>query len=162
MFGKAKLLMAGLSLATLVIAAPSVHADEAPPAPEKKPAKHDGPPGGPKGDRAKMIEDELAKLNITADQKAKIDPIIEKFRDDVKKLASDESIKPEDKRPKMGELFKGLLTDINAVLTPDQQAALKKDMDARKAARDAGGKKGGDKGPKHEGGDKGPPPAPAN
>jgi len=173
MFGKMKFIVAGLSLASIVMVAPQVRADEAPP--EKKPAKKDGGPreGGPKGDRAKMIQDELAKLNLTDDQKKKTDPILEKFKDDSHKIMSDDSIKPEDKRPKMAELFKGLIADINAVLTPEQQAQFKKDQDERKAKRDAEGgpkrggdkgpkKEGGDKGPKHEGGDKGPPPAPAN
>jgi len=166
MFGKMKFIVAGLSLASIVMVAPQVRADEAPP--EKKPAKKDGGPreGGPKGDRTKMLQDELAKLNLTEDQKKKIDPIIEKLKDDMHKIMADESIKGEDKRTKGMETMKAAMADINAVLTPEQQAQMKKDQDARKAKRDAEGgpRKGpGDKGPKKGGdGDKGPPPTPAN
>ncbi|CAN5578888.1 hypothetical protein BH10PLA1_BH10PLA1_07520 [soil metagenome] len=162
MFGKTKLFVAGLSLATLVIAAPSARADDAPPAPEK-PAKKDG---GAKRDPSKMVDDTLAKLKLTDDQKTKVEPIVAKLNDDMHKLMSDESVKQEDKRAKGREIMMAAWKDIEGVLTPEQQAELKKIRDERKAGRDGapgpGGKKGGDKGPKHEGGDKGPPPAPAN
>jgi Spy/CpxP family protein refolding chaperone len=141
MFRNAKLLVAGLSLTTMVFAAPSmVRADDAP---AQKPAKRDGA----RGDRTKMMEDQLAQLNLTADQKAKIDPIITKLRDDVKKIMDDTTIEQKDKREKVGEAMKTAMTDIKAVLTPDQQAQLEKMQKERRGAR-------GDRGAKKKGGDK--------
>jgi len=117
MFGKMKFIVAGLSLASIVMIAPQVRADDAPP--EKKPAKKDG--GGPKGDRSKMLTDELAKLNLTDDQKKKIDPIVEKLKDDMHKLMTDDSVQGDDKKKKGMEIMKAAMDEINAVLTPSSR-----------------------------------------
>ena len=64
----------------------------------------------------------LASLDLTAEQKAKIDPLVEKYRADVRALS------PEERRTKQRDLTQTLVKDVNAVLTPEQQAKLKMEM----------------------------------
>jgi Spy/CpxP family protein refolding chaperone len=145
MFRSAKMLVAGLSLATLVFAAP-VRAEDKP-AGGEKPAKKEGAQrmGGP----ADRLQKQLDALNLTDDQKAKVNPIIEKLKTDAKAVM-DGPGERKDKAPKLQELAKQAMTDIEAVLTPEQKAQLEKAKEEAKAKRGAAGDKGGAK----KGGDK--------
>ncbi len=162
MFRSTKLFVAGLSLATLVLAAPSfVRADDAPPAPSEKPAQKPAA----RGDRAKMLQDQLDKLNLTDDQKKQIDPIITTLKDSMKTLMEDKTATKEDKMAKGKEAMATAMKDINAVLTPEQQAEFKKMHEGapKRGGGDAGNtrKPGGDRAPKKA--PEGPlPPVPAN
>lgn len=64
------------------------------------------------------LQQALASLNLTADQKAKIKPLTDTYRDETKKGAT---LTPLARREKSKQLLKA----INAVLTPEQQAKLK-------------------------------------
>jgi Spy/CpxP family protein refolding chaperone len=65
------------------------------------------------------------KLNLTADQQAKLKPILEDQSKQMKALHDDTSLAPADKQAKMKELHESSTEKINAVLTPDQQAKWK-------------------------------------
>jgi len=143
MFRSAKMLVAGLSLATLVFAAP-VRAEDKPAGGEKPAKKEGGPRAGGPADR---LQKQLDALNLTDDQKAKVNPIIEKLKTDAKAVMDGPGEKKE-KGQKVMELAKAAMTDIEAVLTPEQKAQLEKvkeDARAKHGAGEKGAKKGGDK-----------------
>ncbi len=165
MFRSAKMLVAGLSLATLVFAAPVRAEGDAPKGGDKPAKKEGGPRQGAPGERImKMLE----TLNLTDDQKKQIEPIVEKMKTDMKALMDDKAIAQDDKRAKGMEIMKGAMQQVEALLTPEQKETLKKQREAHKGpggpggdrkGGKKGGDKGGDKGP--DAGDK-PAPAPAN
>ena len=65
------------------------------------------------------------KLNLTDDQKAKLKPILEDQMQQMKAVREDSSLSPEQKRAKMKSIHESLHNQINAVLTPEQQAKFK-------------------------------------
>lgn len=74
---------------------------------------------GMRGDRLKMMQEELA---LTEDQVAKIKPIVAAEGKAMAALRDDTSIAQEDKRGKMREIRQAHASQIRAVLTPEQQA----------------------------------------
>jgi periplasmic protein CpxP/Spy len=72
--------------------------------------------------RLKMLTE---KLDLTADQQAKLKPVLEDESTQMKTLHDDTSLAPEDKRAKMKEVHESSTEKINAVLTPDQQSKWK-------------------------------------
>ncbi len=71
------------------------------------------------------------KLDLTADQQAKIKPIMDDRHDKMKALREDTSLTPEDKKAKAKALMESSNDQIKAILTPDQQtkfAALQAEM----------------------------------
>jgi periplasmic protein CpxP/Spy len=87
-------------------------------------------PGGgdqPQGQRRGMpsVDDYLkmmtARLNLSADQQAKIKPILEDQRTAAQALMKDDSLSQDDKRTKMHSLRESTNTKIRAVLNDDQK-----------------------------------------
>jgi Spy/CpxP family protein refolding chaperone len=74
----------------------------------------------------------LDSLNLTDDQKAKVNDILADAKTKRQAVLTDASLNEEQKRAKMKELHEGLLTKLNEVLTPEQQAELKSKMGAAK------------------------------
>lgn len=70
----------------------------------------------------------LDSLNLTDDQKAKVKDILADARTKRQAVVSDTSLNEEQKRAKMKELHEGMMSKMNEVLTPEQQAELKKKM----------------------------------
>lgn len=62
------------------------------------------------------------KLNLTDDQKAKLRPILQDQMQQMKAAREDSSLSQEQKRAKMKSIHESLHEQINAVLTPEQQA----------------------------------------
>ena len=62
------------------------------------------------------------KLNLTDDQKAKIKPILQDQMRQMKAVHEDTSLSEEQKRAKMKSIHESSHDQINAVLTPEQQA----------------------------------------
>lgn len=62
------------------------------------------------------------KLNLTDDQKAKLKPILQDQMQQMKAVREDSSLSEQQKRAKMKSIHDSLHDQINAVLTPDQQA----------------------------------------
>jgi Spy/CpxP family protein refolding chaperone len=75
----------------------------------------------------------LDSLNLTDDQKAKVKDILADAKTKRQAVLTDASLNEDQKRAKMKELHEGLLTKLNEVLTPDQQAELKSKMAEAKA-----------------------------
>ncbi|MFZ0794935.1 MAG: hypothetical protein WAM65_14275 [Candidatus Korobacteraceae bacterium] len=61
------------------------------------------------------------QLNLTADQQAKIKPILEQEQQQMQTLHGDTSMSQQDKWSKMQQIRQGTNDQIKAVLTPDQQ-----------------------------------------
>ena len=65
------------------------------------------------------------KLNLTDDQKAKLKPILQDQMQQMKTVHEDSSLSEEQKQAKMKSIHESLHNQINAVLTPEQQAKFK-------------------------------------
>jgi len=65
------------------------------------------------------------KLNLTDDQKAKLKPILQDQMQQMKAVREDSSLSQEQQRAKMKSIHESLHEQINAVLTPQQQAKFK-------------------------------------
>ena len=83
--------------------------------------------GKEKGMHDKM-QAALDSLNLTDDQKAKVKDILADAKTKRQTVVSDSSLNEEQKRAKMKELHEGMISKLNEVLTPEQQAELKKKM----------------------------------
>ena len=62
----------------------------------------------------------MDQLNLTADQKPKVQAIMDAQRQKVRDLRGDTSLTPEDRRAKMKALHDDMVTQMKAVLTPEQ------------------------------------------
>lgn len=65
------------------------------------------------------------KLNLTDDQKAKLKPILQDQMQQMKTVREDSSLSEDQRRTKMKSIHESLHDQINAVLTPEQQAKFK-------------------------------------
>jgi Spy/CpxP family protein refolding chaperone len=63
----------------------------------------------------------MSRLNLTPDQKAKLDPIFQSTRQQVEAVRNDPSLTPEQKQAKMREIHQGTQSQVNSILTPEQQ-----------------------------------------
>jgi Spy/CpxP family protein refolding chaperone len=83
--------------------------------------------------------DELAKLNLTDDQKAQVKKIHESTRAQMDAVKNDTTLTAEQKQAKMKELHKSTREQVKQLLTPEQLKQLKADEKERKAERQQGG-----------------------
>jgi Spy/CpxP family protein refolding chaperone len=82
------------------------------------PAAAPGGGGQMRGQNAdQMIQRLTTRLNLTPDEQAKVKPIIE---DEMQQMTTMRSLAPEDRRAKMMALRQEVMTNMQAVLTPDQ------------------------------------------
>ena len=65
------------------------------------------------------------KLNLTDDQKAKLKPLLEDQAQQMKAVHDDPTLSQEQKLAKMKSVHESLHEQINAMLTPEQQAKFK-------------------------------------
>jgi len=65
------------------------------------------------------------KLSLSDDQKAKLKPVLQDQMQQMKAVREDSSLSEEQKRTKMKSIHESLHDQINAVLTPEQQAKFK-------------------------------------
>ena len=70
----------------------------------------------------------LDSLNLNDDQNAKVKDILADAKTKRQAAVSDTSLNEEQKRAKMKELHEGIMSKLNEVLTPEQQAELKKKL----------------------------------
>ncbi len=122
-------------------------AEDAKPAPGAgggRPGRGGGAPDP--GARAERMKTELG---LTDDQTAKIKAVFEKDQaknaEEMKKLHEDTTMSREDKGKKMRELFAATAEEIKPILTPEQQAKWKEEMEKRRAEGGARGNRGGAK-----------------
>lgn len=105
-----------------------------------KPGAAQGRRGGGGMKRLQML---LEKLDLTAEQKPKVQELVKSTQAEMQKLPKEE------RRTKGREIMKGFQQKLNAILTPDQQQKLKEmRRSANKAAAAAKGANGAAKGAK--------------
>jgi periplasmic protein CpxP/Spy len=63
----------------------------------------------------------LSRLNLTPDQRAKIEPIMKSTREQAQAVRNDTSLTPEQKQAKMREIHQGAMAQVKSLLTPEQQ-----------------------------------------
>jgi len=126
-----------ISLIALSVSVPAFAAEAAAPAGQAQAAKP-GKGKGRAGGGFKRMDDALAKLNLTAEQKPKVDAAIKAAKDEAKKIR-DSGGTPEEKRPKMREVQKSLREKLQAILTPEQQKQFKEATARKKDGAGAAG-----------------------
>jgi len=72
----------------------------------------------------------VESLNLTDDQKPKVDSIFADAKTQRKAIFSDTTLTDDQKKTKMKQLHQSTMTKLNGVLTPDQQTELKAKMAA--------------------------------
>lgn len=117
---------------------------------QTKPGAPGGPGQGQGGRRMGMNFLEQIKPPLTADQKSKIQKVMESMRAEFQKLREAPGDR-ESKRPKMEALRKKQMEAFNKILTKPQQESLKKLQEEMRKRFQQGGGPGGRPG--------GPPPA---
>jgi periplasmic protein CpxP/Spy len=88
--------------------------------------------------RGKMMDN----LNLTADQKAQMKTMREDSKQQRDAIQNDASLTQDQKKEKMKELHKTQSDKMNSILTPEQQATWKANMQQMKENRKMDGKRG--------------------
>ncbi len=135
---KNRLKLIPVFVALALAAVPALRAQDA--ATDKPEQKRERGPGGGRGPNLDQIAQDLG---LTADQKAKIEPILKAHAKQMQDIRKDESASREDKMAKGKAVREDERKQIAAILTPEQ---LKK-FDER---RERGPRGGGDRPPKGE------------
>jgi len=142
---KRNLILSIIASGAALALAPGLQAQEAAPAPATTGTDAGGHPGGHHGgdhrggDRLERLTKEL---DLTADQQAKIKPILETGHTQMESIHKDTSLSPEAKKAKMKEAHETETSQINAVLTADQQtkfAAMQAKMHGHRHGGDEAG-----------------------
>lgn len=126
---KRNLILSIIACGASLALCPGLYAQDASPAasvPSASPGEHHWGHGG-----AGFLERLTTELSLTPDQQAKIKPIVDTFRTTMQTMRQDTSLTPQDKMAKMKDARAAETTQINAILTPDQQtkfAALQEKM----------------------------------
>jgi Spy/CpxP family protein refolding chaperone len=88
------------------------------------------------------LETLAAKLELTADQKSKLRPILEAEATDLRALRMDTSLTPEDQQGRFEAIRRSSREQIDALLTPEQQKKLEEiRAKSREKAQEAQGQK---------------------
>ena len=130
---KNRLSLTSLFLILAVAAVPALRAQDAAPADKTEQKRERGPGGG----RGPNLEQIAQDLGLTADQKAKIGPILKDHAKQMQDIRKDESLSREDKMAKGKAVREDERKQIAAILTPEQ---LKKFEERRER-----GPRGGDR-----------------
>jgi Spy/CpxP family protein refolding chaperone len=84
-------------------------------------------------------ENELAKLNLTDDQKAQVQKIHEDMKTKAEAVKGDSTLSADQQRAKIREIHKSGHEQVMQLLTPEQRQQMKSDEVARKSAHQQGG-----------------------
>ena len=132
--------IAALALGAALMAAPALGVAQennaAPATTEQAPAQ--GQRHMRRADPAKRLEWMSKKLNLTEDQKTKLQPIFNDEFQQIKAVREDASLSREQKRDKMKQIHDTFHPQVRAVLTPDQQQKLEQMRANREARRGKG------------------------
>ena len=110
------MLIAELAVGSLLVWSPALRAGDTNTPPSTPPAG--APPAGrpPGGGFERMVE----QLNLTADQKPKVQAIMDTQMQKMRDLRQDTSLTAEDRKAKMKTIREDIATQMKAVLTPEQ------------------------------------------
>ena len=84
----------------------------------------------------------MSDLNLTEDQKSQMKEIQQSSRQQRESIKNDASLTPDQKKAKMKELQKSQSAKVNTILTPEQQAKRKANMEKMKANGKMQGRRG--------------------
>jgi Spy/CpxP family protein refolding chaperone len=84
-------------------------------------------------------EDELAKLNLTDDQKAQVKKIHADMKSQMEVVKSDTTLTTDQRQAKLKQIHKASHEQVLQLLTPDQRQQMKADEKERKAAKQQNG-----------------------
>jgi Spy/CpxP family protein refolding chaperone len=110
---------------------PAAPAATTPPAPTSEPA----PPAGGRGKPGEFVQMLREKIGVTEEQIEKMKPIFGQQMEKLKGLKEDTALTMEQKREKAREIMMGTMEEIKPILTPEQMAKLKEELEKRRAAR---------------------------
>jgi Spy/CpxP family protein refolding chaperone len=112
-----KAFLRAAAMACLLFGAVAVFAQDAPAPPQGGGGWQRGQMPTPEQRLQRMTQ----ALNLTEDQQAKIKPILENESTQMQSLRSDTSLSQEDRMAKMKQIRESTTSQINPILTPDQQ-----------------------------------------
>jgi len=110
----------------------AAYAQQNPPAPDAGEHKHGGHMGHDMGSVDDHVKELSTKLDLTADQQAKVKAILEENHQQMQAMMKDESMSKEDKHAKMESMHNSVHTKVRALLTDAQKTkfdAMVKDME---------------------------------
>ncbi len=137
-----KLLTIAFGFAILVGLAPIAGARQDASTPQTPPpsaAPSGSHTGGHHGKMSADTPEDDPALNLTDDQKSKIDAIRADTKDQMKAINKDTTLSDTDKEAKVKQLRKTSRAQVWAILTPDQQKTWMADARAQREARKSGG-----------------------
>lgn len=110
-------LLAALAAGALIALTPNLRAADKP----ERPNRPERPEGGPRaGQRGDMLKEMAEKLDLSADQKAKLQEAFKAQREAMKDLS------PEERRAKMKETREAMNAKLKEILTAEQYAKWEK------------------------------------
>lgn len=136
-----KLLSIAFGFAIVVSLAPIAGARQDASAPQTPPpsaAPSGSHAGGHHGKMSADTPEDDPALNLTDDQKSKIDAIRADTKDQLKAINKDTTLSDTDKEAKVKQLRKTSRAQVWAILTPDQQKTWMADARAQREAKKSG------------------------
>lgn len=107
-------LLAALAAGALIAFTPNLRAEDKPEKPNRPERPEGGPRGGQAGERIKKMAEEL---NLTADQKTKVEAALKEQREAMQGI---KDATPEERRAKMQEGRKAMDAKMKEILTAEQ------------------------------------------
>ncbi len=135
-------LMRLITLLAACLFAVAALAQQNPPAQESGDHKHSAHMAG-MGSADDHVKELTTKLNLTADQQAKIKAILEENHQKMEATMKDESLSKEDRHARMMSMHESVHAKVREVLTDDQKPkfdAMVKDMEDHMHSQHAGDK----------------------
>jgi periplasmic protein CpxP/Spy len=135
-------LMRLITLLAACLFAVAALAQQNPPAQESGDHKHSGHMAG-MGSADDHVKELTAKLNLTADQQAKVKAILEENHQKMEATMKDESLSKEERHARMMSMHESVHSKVREVLTDDQKPkfdAMVKDMEDHMHSQHAGDK----------------------
>jgi periplasmic protein CpxP/Spy len=135
-------LMRLITLLAACLFAVAALAQQNPPAQESGDHKHSGHMAG-MGSADDHVKELTAKLNLTADQQAKVKAILEENHQKMETTMKDESLSKEERHSRMMSMHESVHSKVREVLTDDQKPkfdAMVKDMEDHMHSQHAGDK----------------------
>jgi Spy/CpxP family protein refolding chaperone len=125
-------LLAALAAGALIALTPNLRAADKPERPNRPERPEAGPRGGQRGD---MLKEMVEKLDLTADQKSKLQEALNAQREERADLRD---ATPEERRAKMQENRKAMDAKIKGILTAEQYAKWEKFREENRPGRPNG------------------------
>jgi Spy/CpxP family protein refolding chaperone len=121
---KRKIILSIIACGASLALCPGLHAQEAttPPSTTGTEAGGGHQWGGHHGGGGLSLERLTTELSLTADEQTQIKPILDTLHTTMMSLHQDTTLAPADKMSKMKDARETAVSQINAILTPDQQA----------------------------------------